>query len=437
MLTVYTPVVTERIVFILDVAFAEHLGMAYRLTDSMEAFREAPSPKISYAPAPVCDEVFFWQHPIAVEKEIKQQTITCSLFEGEPVFFLSPDDKSLLPFDIFGMCFYLLTRYEEYLPFAADAFGRFPATESLAYQAGFLEKPLVDILFLKMGERLSREFPELIFRKRHFNYIASYDIDNAFACKHRGFVRTTGGLLRQMLKGCCKEVKNRIAVLRGKKKDPCDSYDFIRQLQTCYGIESYFFILYAGRGRYDKGISPRNKRFQELIKTLSLTGIIGIHPSFASASSRQLLSSETNTLSLLLNKPITSARSHFLLLRFPDTYSAFLEQGISNDFTMGYADCEGFRASTSHAFPFFDLTRNACTGLRIHPFMYMDETLRRYRQLSPEASLPIIYKLIDEVRNVGGTFVSLWHNDTFGRTDGEQWKDVYEQSIRHATSTLE
>ena len=51
----------------------------------------------------------------------------------------------------------------------------------------------------------------------------------------------------------------------------------------------------------------------------------------------------------------------------------------------------------------------------------MDGTLRHYLRLKPEDALKEVEKLMKEVKNVGGTFVSVWHNETVNNKD--LWKD--------------
>ena len=46
-------------------------------------------------------------------------------------------DELAIPFDLFSAAFYLVSRYEEYLPFASDSHGRFMPSQSIAYKKGF------------------------------------------------------------------------------------------------------------------------------------------------------------------------------------------------------------------------------------------------------------------------------------------------------------
>jgi len=413
----------------MDVIFNEHLRIPYRLTESLNEFQQAKT-KIAYASQPVCNEtgVFIWQHPLLLETDIRQQTIDPGQFEEEAIFFQSSHLQSLLPFDIFALSFYLLTRYEEYLPHRKDAYGRFPATESIACKSGFLQKPLVDILVLKFAEKLKNDFPEITYELPAPNYIATYDIDNAYAYKHKGFVRTIGGLIKQLLRFNLKEVKNRISVLTGFKPDPYDTYHTIETIRQKYNLNSYYFILFSERSSYDTGLNPKNKRFQEVIRQLQTTGKIGCHPSFASSFSTKKMTHEISSLAEIIGEKIHFSRSHYLLLNFPTTYQQYISNGIEMDFTLGYPELPGFRASTCKAFHFFDLSTNEKTSLKLLPLTYMEATFLNYMRITPDEAFVWIKYLINMVKSVNGTFVSLWHNENIEK-NGEDWKELYKRSL--------
>lgn len=429
MLLIYTPQITNRIAFIMDVIFNGHLHIPYRLTASIDEFQQATI-KIAYTPQPVSAEnsIFIRQHPLLTETGIRQQVIDFGLFEEETVFFLSPYNQSFLPFDIFALSFYLLTRYEEYLPHRTDDYGRFPATESLAYQSGFLQKPLVDILVLKFAQKLQAVFPEILYELPEPSYIATYDIDHAYAYKNKGFVRTAGALMKQLLRFDLKEFKKRMAVLTGKKTDPYDTYLYLEAIRQKYNLNSYFFILFSGLSAHDRGLSPNNKQLQALIRQLHTTGKIGCHPSFASSFSKSKQAGEIDSLADVIGEKIRFSRSHYLLLHFPATYQQYISHGIEMDFTLGYPELPGFRASTCKAFRFFDLSTNETTKLTIMPLLYMEATFLNYMKLTPDEAFVWIKYLIFMVKSVNGTFASLWHNENFER-DGEAWKKLYERSL--------
>lgn len=48
----------------------------------------------------------------------------------------------------------------------------------------------------------------------------------------------------------------------------------------------------------------------------------------------------------------------------------------------------------------------------IYPFQILDGTFTHYLNLSPEKALEEIKSMMMEVKKVGGTFISVWHNET-------------------------
>jgi hypothetical protein len=88
---------------------------------------------------------------------------------------------------------------------------------------------------------------------------------------------------------------------------------------------------------------------------------------------------------------------------------------------MGYADQPGFRASTSFAFRWYDLSNEEITNLYVHPFSYMDITFRHYQNLSSSETEIRIADLKNKVQKTRGVFISLWHNESFSNLG--KWKN--------------
>jgi len=434
MILIYTHTITERLKFILNLIFAELLGVDFQLTTDVAKFKLSGQAKINYSNKflETENEVFIQANSLLFETEIKDKSIelqTISEWNLLPAFFLSTE-KSFLPFDIFAASFYLVSRYEEYLPFEADKFGRFPAEKSLAFQLNFLEKPLVNLWVKHFAMELKKQFPQLQIRQAQFRYQPTIDIDNAFAYLHKGFARTIGAVAKSLILLNFSDNFRRIKTILGFEKDAFDSYDFQRNIHKKYKLTPIYFFIVGKYGNYDKNISHKNKAFRTLIKSLSLDYEIGIHPSYSSNSDFAQLKNEYNELQKIISKPIAKSRQHYLKLRFPETYRNLLKLGISEDYTMGYASAIGFRASICSPFQFFDLEANCATLLRIFPFQVMDETLNEYLKLSPESAIEKIENLVKEVKNVNGLFISLWHNESLGNSKRwENWQNVYETML--------
>jgi hypothetical protein len=193
------------------------------------------------------------------EEGMRQQEIWMVNNPGET--FISTEAEIYI--DIFAASFYLLSRYEEYLPHQKDAFGRYDHTQSLAFREEFLDKPLVNIWLQDFRLLLARKFPLLVMPVPVFRYIPTYDIDIAYAYRCRNFQRSLMGALRSLIQGQPREFKNRYRVLAGKMKDPYDVYEWLDALHMKYRLRpTYFFLLAASNS--STGIGPRAKPFDLL-----------------------------------------------------------------------------------------------------------------------------------------------------------------------------
>ena len=432
MLLIYTPTVNNRINYIFKLILSRILGVEFTLTTQLDEWIVYSGPKFRYSPDYDGDELYFAQVPLLLCTGTKIISIEPVMFEGIKTFFPVSASKSVFPFDPFAASFYLVSRYEEYLPFIRDMHGRFPASESLALRYDFLQKPVVNIWANRIGMVLQQRFPELKFKKRRFNMIQTIDIDAAFAIRNKGFVRIMGGLILSLYNKDKENFRKRIRVLLKMEQDPFDSFDFQLKLQQKYDFRAIYFVLMANYDKYDKNIPYQNKSFRDIVKLLADYAEVGIHTSYASNDNPELLKIEVARLSELLNREIHRSRQHFLRLEIPATYHNLLTLDIYHDYSMGFASQPGFRAGICDPFPFYDLDIEVETPLIIHPFMIMEGTLLEYLRLTPEEAFTYIRKLIDEVKAVEGTFISLWHNESLGgqgRWVG--WPEMYEKMIKY------
>jgi len=380
--------------------------------------------KINYSDKQDLGGLLMKPHSLLFEKVLHQQPIEVFEWDSLKAFFKVGD--SFLPFDIFAASFYLVSRYEEYLPGKRDRHHRFLSRNSIACQYHFLEKPLVNCWTLKMASVIEELYEGVTFKRSNFNYIPTFDIDNAWAFKNKGFVRNTMAAFHDLFTGRFSSVGKRISVIFKLRKDPYDTYDYIHNLVKSNNLHPLFFILITKKGKHDRSLSHKNPSFRRLIRSLSKWSDIGIHPSYSSDKNDKLLKKEVVRLRNILGKEVKSSRQHYLKIAFPHTYRRLINNGIENDYTMGYASRPGFRASICTPYPFFDILANKTTSLKITPFQVMDGTLLHYRNMSPADASRKIKTLINETASVGGTFVSLWHNESLS-DEGEWkgWKQVY------------
>lgn len=429
---VYTHKITNRNRFIFRLFFREHLGLTMELTDQVEKLQAWDGPKVSYSANAIGDELHFASRNLLFEPGIREQNISVFDWNGNKVFFAT-GKTSALPFDPFACAFYLVSRYEEYLPHIRDRLDRFDAHSSLAWEHGFLEKPVVNHWIIMVAELLQKKYPQLEIRKRKYTFTPTIDIDNAYAYRLKGLMRSTGGYARALVNLDFKDFNRRTRVFAGLERDPYDTYAYQLEIQKKYDFRPIYFFLLGDYGVNDKNISPQNRKFHELIRSLADYADVGIHPSFGSNTDPQKLPVEISRLKNIVHGDITKSRQHFLMMKFPETYRNLAERDITDDYSMGFANETGFRAGICTPFNFYDLDNESESNLRIHPFAVMDATLNLYMKLSPDEAIARVNKLTEEVRSVNGDMMFIWHNETLSEDEKwTGWRRVYEAIIENA-----
>ena len=433
MLLIYTHKITPRLTFTFKHFFTHILGIQVRITDKTEEFSAHNGLKFSYTKQAIGNEIFVKSNELLFEQGIDYLDITIGEWDDDVCFFQS-GGNSIIPFDIFAAGFYLISRYEEYLPQVKDEFERFPAVESLAYQNKFLDKPIVDIWAYKFKKILLDQFPDqrdLVFSTRKFKFISTIDVDIAFKYKHKGLVRTIGGIINDLFAFELKEIWLRFLVIFGLKRDPFNTFSRLIYLHKKYGISTIFFFLMSEYTTFDKNISVGNINYKLLIKNVADYCKVGIHPSYFSLRNEQKIKREKKRLEQIVNFPITKSRQHYLRLDLPEVYQNLVDLEIKEDYTMGYASHYGFRAGTCTPFYFYDLDYEIQTPLKIFPFAVMDGTLKDYLNFTAKRSYDTILRLANEVRKVNGTFITLFHNESVGGTGRWRgWKEMYEKMMK-------
>jgi hypothetical protein len=372
---------------------------------------------MSYSKQPLSNELFVRSNDLLFEQGLSDLDIHVHPWDDTKGFF-STGDRSDLPFDIFASSFYLLSRYEEYLPHVKDDYGRFMAKESLAYQHRFLSQPVVDIWAYKLRDVLKERFPDFKFEERHYKIQPVIDIPTAYYFRQKGLLRTIGGTLNDLGRFKLKQLYQRYLVLMGFKRDPYDTFKWIITLQKKSNFKFMVLFLIGDFSTFDKNISTNKKEFIALIKSVADYCDVGIKASYFSLEDISILKKEKLKMESITNTDLKAVRHSFSKLNLPKSYRNLVELEINQDFTMGYIDTLGFRAGTCTPFQFYDLDYEVQTPLQINPYHCLDFALLKYQsQLDKTEHLQ---KLIAEVKAVNGTFVPIFHNYSF--SDLERWK---------------
>lgn len=428
MLTIYTPSASPRLEYTLKVVFKEVLGVEYKCIHDRDAFAARQGVKINYSPEPTDHAMHIYPSGLLHQKEIAGQEFSTGRWDDLPVIFACR--KGTLPFDLFAAVFYLVSRYEEYLPSIRDRYGRFQAEESVAYYNDFLHRPIVDLWCAKLADMLGIRMECKNIAPFNYRFHLTVDVDQPWLYRNKGALYSTGALLRDLVTFRFADLKGRIKTLLHRMPDPADTFGYLERITGGFKTKVNYFILCQKRGKYDKNRSLNRPEFNELVRKLDKVGKVGIHPSFASFEDHDKLDQELAWLKNILGREMVKSRQHYLLFTFPETCRILIERGIREDYSLGYSSQTGFRTGLARPNYFYDLEKEEETGLRLHPLIVMDRTLKDYRKADPERALREYHAYRDRIRAVGGTFICLWHNDAVSdRGEWKGWRMVFEELI--------
>ncbi len=413
----------------MELVFKAIIGMDYAITSNRNEYLTHTGAKLNYGHRPLgSNEVFIQASGLLDKRGVERIVPSIITKNGIPCLFANNSENCSLGFDPFAAIFYLVSRYEEYSNFKPDKHGRFAVEESIAYNHNFLHVPVANHYALFIKDLIVAKNPTIYFKPSGYSSIPTYDVDVAFAYKGRGVLRNIAASIKDILKGDGRRMKERLRVLRSLQPDPFDNYDYTLGHDSKLGLQAFYFFLCGDLGPFDRNISTLSKTFVNLANKVSNHAFCGIHPSYQSNGKTEMLEKEKERLSKILGREICFSRQHFLKFKLPETYRNLLKIGIDNDFSMGYATQLGFRASIASPFFFYDLEREETTTLKIHPLALMDTTLIYHLKLSPDEATKKAKKIVDEVKKVEGTFISLWHHETLSNnTESNPWRDCYER----------
>ena len=416
---IYSHTVSIRLQYICKFIFQEQLSTGFSLTIDSMSFNNYDGPKINYSDIVMEGCVLNLQnHSLLFEKNIKEQLTECFETNNYKAFFKITNSD--FAFDIFAAAFYLLSRYEEYLPHEKDMYGRYAFQNSLAFKEGFLEQPLINRWIDDFAITLKNKFPGIAIQPPSFKHIPTYDIDIAWSFKSKGLWRNIGGFIKS-------PSLERISVLAKLKKDPFDSYTFLKELHTKHKVAPvYFFLVATSRSRYDKNISPYNHRMWQLIKQHAKLYSIGLHPSWKSNEKPDLIKKEKKILETAAGMPVTNSRQHYIKFSLPDTFQTLLDNNITDDFSMGYGSINGFRASVASSFYWYNLQTENSTTLRVHPFCFMDANSFYEQKQTAEESFAELMHYYHACKKINGQLITIFHNHFLGSDKlYTGWKEMY------------
>ncbi|MCT7560533.1 polysaccharide deacetylase family protein [Aliarcobacter butzleri] len=439
--------------YILDIVFDEFLGLKYKVEVRSEKRESGWEIELENGSKVIFEDHFFNKYPKELEY-LKLENIPCTInYEHKesnqfivendiPVIYgnskLEIKDQKLKTItcgiDIFASSFFMLTRWEEYLNKARDKHDRFPATESLAYKNGFLDRPIVNEYVDMLKNMLLHLGSNQKIKERNYELYVTHDVDNIkkFINFKDGIKEIVGDIVkRKDIKKAFKNFIQKIKVHLKLEKDPYDTFDDLITISEKYGVKSYFFFMAQGRTKYDNMYQSDDEFVLDLIKRIkNKDHYIGIHPTYNAYNNYEQLKKEKEELENNFNIPITFGREHYLRFEVPTTWQIWEDNKMSWDSTCGYADKEGFRCGVCYEYSVFNILTRKKLSLVEKPLIIMEDTFVTYQSnIEPIEVENKIITIIERVKRYNGIFVVLWHNSSFNTISSKKYEYIYEKIL--------
>ncbi len=321
-----------------------------------------------------------------------------------------------------------LARWEESLPTERDEHGRFPASASLAYRGGFLNRPVVDECGLALEQALRYLVPAWRPVQRRLRVKLSHDIDQiGVPFNPRSAL---GHTLRR--RHPLATARDLLGWTIGLNPTYLESVLEIVRLSLERGLDSAVYWKASRKGLRDTGYDPGHPKVRSVIRWLQERGVeTGVHPGYETFRSPERLQQEVQTLREVLGDEPLGGRQHYLRW-CPESWWHWESCGLAYDSSVGYPDNIGFRAGTCMPYRPWLLSLGREARLIEIPLIVMESSLVEYMGLTLEQSLAAVLECIDRCRVVGGVFTLLWHNTSLiDPRYGDLYRDVVDTLVGH------
>ena len=350
------------------------------------------------------------------------------------------DNRLRIPFDLITPAFLLLSREEEQGYDNRDVHDRFRYEGSMAHQYGVIHLPLVDEYAMLLRKWVLEQLkPDWTISQRTSRLIPTHDIDllYRFQSSWQAFKSIVGRdlLLEHNWRAMRQSLREYRQWRTDSRKDPYITAisELIRQEEE-RNLPSVFFFKAQHNGETDSTYDINDPRVRYCIEQIQKAGMtVGLHGSYESYNNPELFAQEKERLERITGSPITHCRQHYL--RFgAQTQHVWQTSGISDDYTLGFAEQPGFRCSTCHPFPLYDTENDRPTNITEHPLIVMDGSLFDYLHLNISGSNALIEKLLRRCHAVEGDFIILWHNHLLSRLYRNLFENIYLPLIQKQTT---
>lgn len=438
MLLLYCETITPRLEYITRFMLEDICGFDIKITSDESEYQSYAGASLNYSNKSFNkNEIQITPASLLFENLLQPLLPQIEKKEKEVEFTLPARNSDHWVKDTFAASFFLVSRYEEHLPSSPSKYNSYEANNSISFQQGILNRPLVNEWAESLKKKILEKFSVLLFRENKFTAVISIDIDQAYAFKHRGLLRNTLAFAKNLISFNSRLLSAQFKTIFLNKQDPFDSFQYLRQIQENSKLSFLYFINIGRYSKFDKNLSISNPALKKLLLDLNKYAPVGIHPSYYSNEQPAKFTGEKKSLENILTVPVLKSRQHYLKIKMPDTYQHLLNAGIKEDYTMGYGMHPGFRAGTCTPFYWFDLSKNSKTDLKVYPITFMEGTFGEDFGMNAAEALEAMKIYIDVVKKYNGYFLCIWHNHSVNdQFFWKGWKTVFEQMIEKIKAAL-
>jgi hypothetical protein len=337
--------------------------------------------------------------------------------------------------DIVAGAFFMLSRYEETVVRSVDAFDRFPAESSVAYQEGFLREPVVNQYaeqLLKMlciagfsGER------RIWWGGSPWAIALTHDVDqlHCFPRSCPPVVAIARSLTGKAPVGAPRLGRLLVDYVSTVTRRKADEYDCLEEMaawELSVGIHAAYYFLGDSSRRHGADYVANATDVMTKMKAVASMGHeIGFHAGFWAHEDTHRFHRELCRVRSA-GLPVVGGRQHYLRWQTPGTWRLWEAEGLSYDATLGYSNAAGFRCGTCLPFHPYDIESGREMSIWEWPLMFMDATYL----WSWSEGMKVLDGVSRECQRYGGVLVLLWHN--------RNWSRIYGHTVReHLKAFLE
>ncbi|MGB2305765.1 MAG: hypothetical protein ACPH4I_04605, partial [Flavobacteriaceae bacterium] len=285
-----------------------------------------------------------------------------------------------------------------------------------------------DLWAKKFYELFVKKFPELLIDEIPSNsLIPLIDVVSPYKYKYKSFLRNLVQVILNISKFKLWIILEHIMVLLGLWKDPWNNFDDFLSFFSKTKFKPRFFFLFSKISYYDQGISVFNSHFHSLIKYVADYHKSSLLVSTEARQKARSFKTELERFEKIIHRNTKFLRFNSGVTSVFDTYRNVLGMEEMVDFSLGYHDRIGYRASTAVPFRFYDLENEVETALVLYAVVAREDSLRK---MDAHSAFQKLKQLEDQIPTSTGVHVFSVSNAIFSSNNSNKsWKQAYKNYI--------